>query len=149
MLHLFAYVLIDLCIYLIIHLSIYLFLYFFILFACLYIYSFITYYSFFHFSSSGLMMVPALLETSITDGEMLFADLIIYPISPTHAQPHTYPMLDSDPEIYDVRQGTYLILWFYFLFCFYFLFLLRFYFSSLLLSFSIFIFVFIFIFYVW
>ena len=59
-----------------------------------------------HFrSSSGLMMLPALMESSITDGELLFADLIIYPICPTHAQPHTYPMLDSDPEIFDVSKG--------------------------------------------
>ena len=57
-------------------------------------------------SSSGLVMLPSLMESSITDGEMLFADLIIYPICPTHAQPHTYPMLDSDPEIFDVSKGS-------------------------------------------
>ena len=51
-------------------------------------------------------MLPSLMESSITDGEMLFADLIIYPICPTHAQPHTYPMLDSDPEIFDVSKGS-------------------------------------------
>ena len=50
-------------------------------------------------------MVPSLLEASITDGEMTYADLIIYPICPTHAVPHTYPMLDPDIELYDIREG--------------------------------------------
>jgi hypothetical protein len=30
---------------------------------------------------------------------MPFADLMIYPISPSNTIPHTYPMLDADPEV--------------------------------------------------
>jgi hypothetical protein len=46
-------------------------------------------------------MVPTLFESSIFEGEMQYADLMMYPISPTHALPHTYPMLDADPDNID------------------------------------------------
>ena len=55
--------------------------------------------------SGGLMMVPSLFESSIIDGELVYADLVIYPISPTHATPHTYPMLDPDPNNHQVDPG--------------------------------------------
>ena len=31
---------------------------------------------------------------------MSHADLVIYPISPSHAIPASYPMLDPNPEVY-------------------------------------------------
>jgi hypothetical protein len=56
--------------------------------------------------SGGLLMVPSLFESNILEGEMPYADLMTYPISPTHAMPHTYPMLDADPEnIDDEMEG--------------------------------------------
>ena len=46
-------------------------------------------------------MVPTLFEANILEGEISYADLVLYPISPTHAMPHTYPMLDADPDMVD------------------------------------------------
>eukprot|EP00596_Hydrurales_sp_CCMP1899_P006914 CAMPEP_0119038428 /NCGR_PEP_ID=MMETSP1177-20130426/7369_1 /TAXON_ID=2985 /ORGANISM="Ochromonas sp, Strain CCMP1899" /LENGTH=400 /DNA_ID=CAMNT_0007001023 /DNA_START=526 /DNA_END=1728 /DNA_ORIENTATION=- len=54
-------------------------------------------------TTGNLSMIPTFLESSMLEGKMPFNDLMIYPISPSNAMPHTYPMLDSDPEIYDYK----------------------------------------------
>ena len=46
-------------------------------------------------------------ERNLRDGEMPYADLIVYPICPTHSTPHTYPMLDPDPAMRDGDDGKY------------------------------------------
>jgi hypothetical protein len=57
-------------------------------------------------SSSLHAMSPSFVETTMSEGGMPHADLMIYPISPTNAIPHTYPLLDPDPENYDaVAEG--------------------------------------------
>lgn len=38
---------------------------------------------------------------------MPYADLMVYPICPTHFTPHTYPMLDPDPAMRDGDDGKY------------------------------------------
>lgn len=52
-------------------------------------------------SDSQLSMIPMYLEEFFSTGEMPYADLIVYPISPSIAIPHTYPLLDVD----DVNLG--------------------------------------------
>ena len=53
------------------------------------------------------MTIPLLFERNMREGEMPFADLMVYPISPTHCTPHTYPMLDPDTSMTDGGDGTY------------------------------------------
>ena len=39
-------------------------------------------------------MVPSYLESVLASGDMPNADLVLYSISPSHAIPASYPMLD-------------------------------------------------------
>ena len=51
-------------------------------------------------SSSALSMVPSYIESVLAEGQMSYADLVMYPISPSHAIPASYPMLDPSPDVY-------------------------------------------------
>jgi hypothetical protein len=45
-------------------------------------------------------MIPSSIEDYLKK-DLKFADLVVYPLSPTIAIPSTWPMLDPDPDIYD------------------------------------------------
>lgn len=44
-------------------------------------------------------MLPLVTEQMIAD-QLRYADLVLYPISPSTAIPATYPMLDTDPSVW-------------------------------------------------
>lgn len=52
--------------------------------------------------TSNLAMLPPLIEDSLTEGKAPHGDIVMYAISPTTALPATYPMLDPNPDDYDL-----------------------------------------------
>jgi hypothetical protein len=48
-------------------------------------------------------MIPAYLESLISEDQLAHCDLMLYNISPSIAVPHTYPMLDPTADVCDLQ----------------------------------------------